>query len=159
MVFYFRFIEGKFPNYNSVIPEGFKHSILCNRLPLIMALQAVNPFTPDSSNLVVLTFNDNKLEINGNDLDFAMGATQMVDIYQYVGEQISIGVKARQMVTMLQKIQTPEVNLKFNDSSHAIVITPYYDSYENVKEDIIGLCMPMLVNDSNDDNNGQASEG
>jgi DNA polymerase-3 subunit beta len=159
MAFYFRFIEGTFPNYNSVIPQEFKHTTFCNRVDLIMALQSVSPFTPNSSNLTVLKFKDEKLEVTGDDLDFSVGATQKVDIFEYDGEQMSIGIKAAQLITMLQKIQTLEVNLKFNDGVHALVITPYYDSYENVKEDIIGLCMPLYLNDSNDDNNGQASEG
>ncbi len=159
MAFYFRFIEGTFPNYNSVIPQEFKHTTFCNRVDLIMALQSVSPFTPNSSNLTVLKFKDEKLEVTGDDLDFSVGATQKVDIFEYDGEQMSIGIKAAQLITMLQKIQTLEVNLKFNDGVHALVITPYYDSYENVKEDIIGLCMPLYLNDSNDDNDGQASEG
>ena len=159
MAFYFRFIEGKFPNYNSVIPQEFKHTTFCNRVDLIMALQSVSPFTPNSSNLAVLKFKDEKLEVTGDDFDFSVGATQKVDIFEYDGEQMSIGIKAAQLITMLQKIQTLEVNLKFNDGTHALVITPYYDSYENVKEDIIGMCMPIYLNDSNDDNDGQASEG
>ena len=140
----FRLIEGKYPNYNSVIPETFAHQVRCQRTALLSAVKAVAPFAPDSSQLLTMTFEGKMIKVNGVDSDFAQGAAKSISMDADYGDPLSIGVKASSMINMLSKLSTPEIDLNFNDPSRAIVINPVDDESE---EEITGLIMPMLLNE------------
>lgn len=162
MDLHFRFIDGNYPNFKSVFPETFAHDVLCDRVGLINALQSVNPFTPDSSNMAKLTLcKPDTLEISANDSASAVGSTiRLQTSSDYAGDPTSIGIKASRLITMLQKMTTKEVSVRFNDSSHAVCIVPYHDNYDKVSEIVKGMTMPMLLNDdSNNHDDGQTTEG
>lgn len=142
----FIFIEGKYPNYNSIIPTESKYEIGCDRYQLLKALMAVSPFSNESSNMIVLTFDGDTLEVSGNDYDMSIGARKSISIEGNVGEKISIGAKASPLITMISKLKSNDLILKFSDPSHAIVIEPSEDSDDDT-EQITGLTMPMYLND------------
>lgn len=140
----FLFIEGKYPNYNSIIPSAFKHEVGCDRHILLSALMAVNPFSNGSSNMIVLTFEGDNMEVSGNDYDMSIGAMKKIRVEGDTKEKISIGVKASPLITLISKLQSLSVVIKFNDPSGAIVIVPADDEDD---EQITGITMPMLIND------------
>lgn len=141
----FRLIEGKYPNYNAIIPQNYAHEPLCRRTDLLSALRAVAPFAPDTSQLLKLTFDGDRLEVSGDDYDFGEGAVKSIFTEDYEGEPLTIGVKASSIIGMLSKLSTFDVLLKLNDPSRCIIIEPIYEGEHN--EEITGLIMPMLVNE------------
>lgn len=143
----FRLIEGIYPKYESIIPPHSTHTVTIDRYLLINALRTVSPFAPDSSNLVKLTFcTDGKLEVSGEDYDFSMGANKTIMTDGYHGDgPMTIGLKAPSIIALLSKLSGFNVILKFNDPSSAVLIQPEDDS--DSSESVIGLVMPMLVND------------
>ena len=146
-IFQFRTIEGKYPNYNSVIPEASAHTVACDRLTLLSALNAVSPFTNDSSNMVVLEFKQNGvLEISGEDVDMSSGANVTIGMEGYEGEPMAIGMKGSSIISILQKLPSSSVILSFDDPSKAITVRPA-DKSEGDDENITCLLMPMLIND------------
>lgn len=140
----FLLIDGKYPNYDSIIPKASAHEVKCNRRSLLEAIKAVAPFAPDSSNMVTMTFEKDKLEVRGNDYDFNEGAKKNFYIDGYEGEPMTIGVKASQMINTLSKLSTDDVLLKLNDPSRAIVVEPV-DEREEKTEEITCIVMPMIV--------------
>lgn len=140
----FLLIEGKYPNYDSIIPKASAHEVKCNRRALLEAIKAVAPFAPDSSNMVTLTFEKDKLEVCSNDYDFSEGAKKSFYIDGYEGDPMTIGVKASQMINTLSKLSTDDVLLKLNDPSHAIVVEPV-DERQEKTEEITCIVMPMIV--------------
>ena len=144
----FRLIEGKYPNYNAIIPKQPDHEVACQRTALLSALKAVAPFAPESSQLLKLTFSNDKLEVSGEDYDFGQGATKSIEIESYDAEDLSmsIGLKSSSIIGMLSKLNTFEVILYFNSPDKPVVIEPI-DESDNKKEWITGLIMPMLIND------------
>lgn len=143
----FRCIEGKYPNYESIIPLNSTHNVNANRMFLINALKTVAPFATESSNMVTLTFfKDGKLILQGTDYDMAKGANKTIYVEGYEGEdEMTIGVKASKLITLLQKLSGAAVILSFTDPSRAILIRPEEESEPS--ETVTGLIMPMLVND------------
>ena len=139
----FRQVEGKYPNYNSVIPEAQPHSAVVHRLTLMNSIAKVAPFANDSSNLLVLTFEAGKLTLTADDYDFSQGATDTLTIV-YTGEPLTIGVKASALHTLLGKMPGQEVEIMMSDPSRAITFEP---SEELDDVDITMLTMPMLIND------------
>ena len=143
---YFRLIEGKYPNYNAIIPDRHAHEVSCHRIALLAALRAVYPFAPDASQLLAMTFEGERLEMCGENYDFCKGAVKSISTEGYEGDPLVIGIKASSIIGMLSKLSTQEVLLKMNDPSRCIVIEPNDDS-DDSDEEITGLLMPMLLNE------------
>ena len=140
----FRLIEGRYPNYDSVIPKKTNHDAVVDRLSLINGLQRVSPFANESSNLIKFTFNDNVLTLDAEDFDFSRTATNRVAC-DFSDKQLAIGFKGASAIEILKNLTAPEVIFKIVDPSHGCIIIPNDDDI--TEEEITALLMPMLIND------------
>lgn len=138
-----RLVEGRYPNYNAVIPANNPNEMTVDRKALIGALRRVATFASESSKLVRLHITGGNLELSAEDIDFATSARENV-ICEYAGNPMSIGFQCSGMYDILNNIDSDEVIFKLADPSRACVIVPT-SSPEN--EDVLMLLMPMLLND------------
>ena len=146
MSFTFLMVEGKYPNYMSVIPQDAPYSLTADRPALLKALRNVAHFTNNSSRLVMLSINANQtLELRGEDYDFSTKATDSIGIDYPAGRDMTLGVKADSIIDELSRIIEPTVTMHFTDPSRAVTINPIDPLYQG--EEITMLLMPMLVNE------------
>ena len=146
MSFVFLMVEGKYPNYMSVIPQDAPYSLKADRQALLKAVRNVAHFTPNSSRLVKLTINANQtMELRGEDFDFSTEATDRIAIDYPAGRDMTLGVKADSIIDELSRIIEPTVTIHFTDPSRAVTITPDDPLYQG--EAVTMLLMPMLVNE------------
>ncbi|MFZ4456787.1 MAG: DNA polymerase III subunit beta [Bacteroidales bacterium] len=138
-----RLIEGRFPNYNSVIPQNNPFRITVDRLQLMSALRRVSHFSNQGSNLIKLQVENNKIVITAQDIDFSTSAEESVAC-QYSDMGIKIGFKSSFLVDILNNINSTEVVLELADPSRAGIILPV-DQEDN--EELLMLLMPMMLND------------
>ena len=73
-----RLLEGKFPNYNSVIPTSSVHNIIVDKDQLFFASKRVSLFSNRASSLVILDFADDSIRITGQDLDLSIAAEETI---------------------------------------------------------------------------------
>jgi DNA polymerase-3 subunit beta len=139
----FRLIEGKYPNYNSIIPDNQPLMAVVPRALMVSAIRKVLPFTNTSSMMLCMNFETNLLTLSGDDYDFSQGATDKITV-EYAGEPIAIGAKGSGLLTLFAKLSGQEVDVHMTDPSRAIVITP---SEQPEDCEILMLTMPMLIND------------
>lgn len=138
-----RLIDGRYPNYNSVIPVNNPNKMTIDRVSLMTTLKRVAVCSSQASNLIKIKLTDNLAEISAQDIDFSISATETIPC-QYQGEPLSIGFKSSFLVEILQNIDAADVILEFADSTRAGVILPF--DAEN-DEDVLMLLMPMMLND------------
>lgn len=138
-----RLIEGRYPNYASVIPTDNPNIVTIDRKAFISALRRVMPFASESTQLIKLRLEMNNLELNSEDLDFATSAREDVAC-EYGGVPMSIGFKGSALAEILNNLSSDEVIIELADPSRAGVIRPA-EQPEN--EDVLMLIMPMLLND------------
>ena len=138
----FRLLTGKYPNYMSVFPGTSEADAVVNTNLLLGAVKSVSPFSSDSSNMITMSFDVDKVDIQGDDLDFSKGATYSVPI-ELSGKPINIGMKASLLAVILSKMDSTEVRILMNDPTRAVVIR---QEDTECKDEIVGLCMPMLLN-------------
>lgn len=140
----FRLVDGKYPNYNAIIPKNQPLCAMVDRSRLLNGLNKVIPFTTDNqgAKMVRMHFEGEELKMSGEDYDFSTGATDSMAI-DYEGDTIEIGVSGSRLKTVLQKIGGQEVCISMRDYSHAIIIEPgeQEDAY-----DVLMLAMPMMLN-------------
>ena len=138
-----RLIEGKYPNYNSVIPQDNPNQVTIDRKSLIGALRRVLPFASDSSQLIRFHVAAGLLELRAEDIDFATSAKESVTC-EYGGNPMDIGFKGSSMLEILNNLESEDVTIQLADPSRAGIIIP---GAQPENEDILMLIMPMLLND------------
>lgn len=135
--------EGRYPNYNSVIPENRRVAVFPKR-ELVMAAHLVRNFASVSTDCLRMNFDGGMLmELSAEDIDFAIGAKDAVTIVDsdQLGK-LCIGVKGSSLKTCLSDIQTENVKFKFDNAMHAITI--HEDSDDS---NLLLLLMPLQLND------------
>ena len=134
--------EGRYPNYNSVIPSN-PNEVTVDRKALLSALRRVMPFASESSQLVRLRIDGSHMEVSSEDVDFATSAKEQL-ICENAGTNMSIGFKGSSLQEILNNLTSDQVVFQLADPSRAGVIIPA-EQPEN--EDVLMLLMPMLLND------------
>lgn len=138
-----RLIEGRYPNYNSVIPQSNPNQLTVDRLGLLAALRRVQPFSNDSSNLIRFHVENGTLQLDAEDYDFSKTATEKMSC-DYNGMPMSIGFKGSSFIEILSNFDCPEVVIQLADPSRAGLVLP---SEQPADQDVLMLMMPMLIND------------
>ena len=138
-----RLIEGRYPNYNSVIPQNNPHRATIDRAVFVSGLKRVSVFSSAASSLIKLRLDMNTIQISGQDIDFSTSAEETL-MCQYEGNQMSIGFKSTFLIDILNNISSQEVVMELADPSRAGVIVPVE---QNEEEDLLMLLMPMMLND------------
>lgn len=138
-----RFVEGKYPNYNSVIPTDNPNKVTLDRLNFLNAVKRVSVFSNPSSNLVKMQLSEDKILITAQDIDYLTAAEETITC-QYSGTAMSIGFKADFLAEILNNIPSTEVIIELSDPSRAGIIIPVENE---VNEEMLTLLMPMMLND------------
>ena len=138
-----RLIEGRYPNYNGVIPTGNPYKVTVDRLMLFNALKRVSVFSNPASSLVKLGISGNNILVSAQDIDFSTSAEETVSCV-YEGENMNIGFKGTYLIEILNNIPSQEAVLELADPTRAGLILPSENAAE---EDLLMLLMPMMLND------------
>ncbi len=138
-----RFIEGRYPNYNSVIPQNNPNKIVLDRLAFLNALKRVSVFSNQASNLIRLQLSDKNIVVSAQDIDFSTAAEETIPC-EYTGTAMNIGFKSSFLIEILNNVPSTDISLELSDPSRAGLIIPA-ENAEN--EDLLMLLMPMMLND------------
>ena len=137
-----RAIEGKFPNYDVVIPQNNTNKVIIDRLSLLNSIKRVAVCTNKITNLIVLKLENDKLTLEAKDIEFAVFANDSLKC-SYDGDAMSIGFKSSLLVDILSTIHTQEVSIELSVPTQAGLIVPV-NTEENVSSDLIMLLMPIM---------------
>lgn len=137
-----RLIDGRYPNYNSVIPNN-PNEVTVDRRGLQSALRRVLPFASESSQLIRFHIESGRFEVSSEDIDFSTSAKEQLSC-EYNGSPISIGFKGSSLMEILSNLTSDNIIIQLADPSRAGIIVPA-EQPEN--EDNLMLIMPMLLND------------
>lgn len=138
-----RLIDGRYPNYNSVIPQNNPYLARIDRTALISALKRVLVFCDQSSALVKMAFSASKLTVSGQDVSYATSAEERIAC-EYDSPNMNIGFKGTLLLDILGNLESSEVIFQLADPGRAGIITP---AEQKEGEDILMLLMPMMLND------------
>ena len=138
-----RLIEGRYPNYASVIPQNNPNRIIVDRAVFVNVLRRVSVFSDQASNLVKLQLRDNQIQVAAQDIDFSTSAEENVSC-NYTGDPMGIGFKSTFLIEILNNISSQEVTIELSDPSRAGLILPVENQ---PNEDLLMLLMPMMLTD------------
>lgn len=135
-----RFINGKYPNYNSVIPQNNPYKLTVDRVSLLNAIRRVSVFA-SVGGLVKLNLNANMVELKTQNVDFSTSAEETL-ICEYEGENMLIGFNNTKTIEILSNLNCDTVTIKLSDPTRAGVFLP---DKQKDGEDLLVLLMPMMI--------------
>ncbi len=138
-----RLIEGKYPNFNAVIPQENPNKLTIDKSTLISAINRVAVCSNQASHLIKLDIKANEIILSAQDYDFSTFATETISC-QYDGTPMAVGLKAPFLVDILNNVDSQDVVLALSDPSRAVLILPF-ENAEN--EEVLMLLMPMTLGD------------
>jgi DNA polymerase-3 subunit beta len=137
MEFVTKLVEGKFPDYNRVIPKGHKHKLVLGRAPLLASLQRAAILTSEKFKAVRLSFHENLLTIAASNAE-QEEAKEEIEI-DYDGDKIETGFNVQYLTEVLANMPQEMVGLDLNDSaSSALFSIPERTDFKYV-------VMPMRI--------------
>ena len=135
-----RLFDGRYPNYNSVIPQNNPHKLTVDRVALISTLRRVAIFSSQVS-LIKLHIEDNKVVISAQDTDFSTSAEESIAC-SYEGASMNIGFRASFLIDILNNTPGQDVIIELADPSRAGVIVP---AEQVEQQELLMLLMPMML--------------
>ena len=141
---YSRRIEGRYPNYASVIPKAMPHALDINRKELLGAIRRVVVMASKTTAMVrfdVVSGMD-RVEVSTSDTDYSSSASEAIQLATVPMFDMTIGFKADFLMRMLDTSQADNVRMEFVDPGNAMVMTDV-----DVNPDLLMLLMPMMLND------------
>jgi DNA polymerase-3 subunit beta len=138
-----RLIDGKYPNYEAVIPKENPNVLTINRNLFLTSLRRVAIFSNKTTNQVRLKLSGSSLNINAEDLDFSSKAEERLPC-DYSGNDMQIGFNSKFLIEVLNNLQSDDITLEMSEPSRAGIIKPA-DGLED-GEEILMLVMPVMLN-------------
>lgn len=137
-----RLIDGKYPNYEAVIPKENPNVLTIDRLQFLSSIKRVSIFANKTTHQIKLKLAGSELSLSAEDIDFSNEANERLTC-NYSGDDMEIGFNSRFLMEMLNNLDTAEVRLEMSEPSRAGLLMP---SESNPDEDILMLVMPVMLN-------------
>ena len=116
-----KLIEGKFPDYERVIPQGLERIATMNRALLASSLQRASIVTTEKFKGVRLKFEQDALSIQTNNADQEEAFDEIA--MSYAAETTEIGFNVHYLLEVLQHLKTEEVCIALRDGTASALIT------------------------------------
>ncbi|MEY4074347.1 MAG: DNA polymerase III subunit beta [Betaproteobacteria bacterium] len=137
MEFVTKLVEGKFPDYNRVIPKNHKNTITLGRVPLLACLQRTAILTSEKFKGVRLNLEPGLLRVASNNAEQEEAVDELE--IDYGGDAIEIGFNVTYLIDVLTNMEQDMVRMDLADSNSSVLITiPEQSSFKYV-------VMPMRI--------------
>src|SRR5574343_501856 len=132
-----KLVEGKFPDYNRVIPKNHKHHITLGRAALLASLQRAAILTSDKFKGVRLNFQPGLLGIASSNAE-QEEVKEEIEI-DYGGDSFEIGFNVGYLMDVLANMSQDMVTVSLQDAnSSALITNPEFEGFKYV-------VMPMRI--------------
>ena len=138
-----RLIDGKYPNYEAVIPKENPNQMQINRVNFLNSVKRVSIFSNKTTYQIRLNIAGTAIQISAEDFDYSNSAEERIDC-EYQGEDIKIGFNSRFLIEMLNGLDCNNVKLSMSLPNRAGLLTPLDNTEEG--ENVTMLVMPVMLN-------------
>ena len=121
MEFVTKLVEGKFPDYNRVIPRNHKNILVLGRTALLSAMQRAAIMTTDKFKGVRMSVEPGVLRLAANNAD-QEEAVDEIDI-EYTGDAIEMGFNVTYLIDALTNMSQDMVRIELSDGNSSALIT------------------------------------
>ncbi|WP_297765292.1 DNA polymerase III subunit beta, partial [uncultured Muriicola sp.] len=118
-----RLIDGKYPNYEAVIPKENPNKLTISRNHFLSSVRRVSIFSNRTTHQIRLRIAGAELNISAEDIDYSNKAEERLTC-AYQGDDMQIGFNSRFLVEMLGNLSSEEVSLELSLPNRAGILTP-----------------------------------
>lgn len=137
-----RLIDGKYPNYEAVIPKENPNKLLINRIQFLNSVRRVAIFANKTTHQIRLKIAGTELNISAEDIDYSNKADERLTC-DYQGDDMQIGFNSRFLTEMLNNLSSDEIQLEMSMPNRAGILTPVDGLDEG--ETVTMLVMPVML--------------
>lgn len=138
-----RLIDGKYPNYEAVIPKENPNKLMINRNQFLNSVRRVSIFSNKTTHQIRLKIAGAELNISAEDIDYSNKAEERLTC-DYQGDDMQIGFNSRFLTEMLNNLTSDDVQLEMSLPNRAGILTPVDGLDEG--ERVTMLVMPVMLN-------------
>lgn len=138
-----RLIDGKYPNYEAVIPRENPNKLTIDRNLFLNSVRRVSIFSNKTTHQIRLKIAGAELNISAEDIDYSNKAEERLTC-DYQGDDMQIGFNSRFLTEMLNNLTSDEVSLEMSLPNRAGILTPA-DGLDK-GEHVTMLVMPVMLN-------------
>lgn len=133
----YRLIEGRYPNFRSVIPAQGDKVVEIEISELSSILKRAAVFATETSLTVLDVQTDNRIEIASQNIDFNRSLKETINVE--TGFEMRIGLNGSRLISLLDTIKSNGVKVSFVDPSRAVRFMPVDD------DSVVIIQMPMVI--------------
>ena len=138
-----RLIDGKYPNYEAVIPKENPNKLNIQRTQFLSSVKRVSIFSNKTTHQIRLKIAGAELNISAEDIDYSNKAEERLTC-DYQGDDLQIGFNSRFLTEMLNNLSSDDVQLEMSMPNRAGILTPIDGLDEG--EHVMMLVMPVMLN-------------
>lgn len=138
-----RLIDGKYPNYEAVIPKENPNKLSIDRTLFLNSVKRVSIFSNKTTHQIRLKIAGAELNISAEDIDYSNKAEERLTC-DYQGDDMQIGFNSRFLTEMLNNLNATDVQLEMSMPNRAGILTPI-DGLD-AGEHVTMLVMPVMLN-------------
>jgi DNA polymerase-3 subunit beta len=138
-----RLIDGKYPNYEAVIPKENPNKLTIDRTQFLNSVRRVSIFSNKTTHQIRLKIAGAELNISAEDIDYSNKAEERLTC-DYQGDDMQIGFNSRFLTEMLNNLSSDDVQLEMSLPNRAGILTPTDGLDEG--ERVTMLVMPVMLN-------------
>ncbi|MBU2951756.1 DNA polymerase III subunit beta [Tamlana sp. 2_MG-2023] len=138
-----RLIDGKYPNYEAVIPKENPNKLVISRNQFLNSVRRVSIFSNKTTHQIRLKIAGAELNISAEDIDYSNKAEERLTC-DYQGDDMQIGFNSRFLTEMLNNLNADDVQLEMSMPNRAGILTPVDGLDEG--EQVTMLVMPVMLN-------------
>ena len=137
-----RLIDGKYPNYEAVIPKENPNKLMIDRSQFLSSVRRVAIFSNKTTHQIRLKIAGAELNISAEDIDYSNKADERLTC-DYQGDDMQIGFNSRFLTEMLSNLTSDEIQLEMSMPNRAGILTPVDGLDEG--ETVTMLVMPVML--------------
>jgi DNA polymerase-3 subunit beta len=138
-----RLIDGKYPNYEAVIPKNNPNKLNIDTSALLGSVRRVSIFANKTTHQVRLKIAGSELNVSAEDLDFSNEAVERLTC-SYAGDDMEIGFNSKFLLEMLVNMDSDDITIEMSAPNRAGILLPGKKQAE--AEDTLMLVMPVMLN-------------
>ncbi|MGL2995188.1 DNA polymerase III subunit beta [Flavobacterium sp. TSSA_36] len=138
-----RLIDGKYPNYEAVIPKENPNKLVIDRSLFLSSVRRVAIFSNKTTHQIRLKIAGAELNVSAEDIDYSNKAEERLTC-DYQGDDMQIGYNSRFLTEMLTNLQSDMIMLEMSLPNRAGILTPVDGLEEG--ETVTMLVMPVMLN-------------
>lgn len=137
-----RLIDGKYPNYEAVIPLENPNKLLIGRTQFLNSVRRISIFSNKSTHQIRLKIAGAELNISAEDVDYSNKAEERLTC-DYQGDDMQIGFNSRFLTEMLGNLNSDDITLEMSLPNRAGILKPA-DGLDD-GESVTMLVMPVML--------------